>query len=85
MLVLSLGQKALKDELAELIISEWGVHFAFNIDDCNNSYKVIFKTKYDHGRALKLEWIWLRYNLLIIIPWQTGMSPPNEILDTVPV
>lgn len=71
------GGRILKDELAE-IIAEWRVQSAFNIEDFGNSYKVIFKSKYDHDKALKNEWTTLRFNLLIILPWQPRMSPTPE-------
>lgn len=73
-LVHSLRNRVTKDELADLIIVEWGVHSAFNIESFGGSFKIIFKTRYDHGRALKIEWTRLKFNLLIILPWTLGMS-----------
>lgn len=69
----------------ESICSSWGVHSPFTVEHFGDSYKMIFKTPYDHSKELSIKWTWIGFKLLIVLPWIPQMTPLEEILNTIPV
>lgn len=80
-----LGDKVTNDELADFITANWGVHSPFNIKTFGDSFEVIFKMMCDHRRALKIEWAWIKHNLLVVLPKTPWMKPSEEVLNTTPM
>lgn len=72
-------------ELAQVIWSNQGVRSPFIVDAFGKSYKVMFRTIYDYGKVLKVDWTKLDFKLLVVPPWSPWIKPSKETLETIPI
>lgn len=78
-----IGSQALSKAVSMFIYSSWRIHSPFKISIFEDSYKVYFIAKYDYERALYVEWTWIDFRILLVLPQTIGMQLPEDVLETI--